>query len=129
MPDQKKPSQHLRDLADQIERDVDLDDSERLLIHNAAVAMAQHIQHEKEWRASAHVHDVSHVNPADGLSDEEALALEEPSSLVCHDCGRGLIGDAGTERLLTCPKLHGRRPAELVPSDPDGAVECGQPDL
>ena len=66
----------------------------------------------RRWRETAHLHETTH----------------EGENAICHDCRRGLISDAGTERILVCPKLHGRRPAELLPSKPNGAAECGQPE-
>ena len=50
--------------------------------------------------------------------------VSDASGVICHDCKRGLIRDPGG--IFVCPKLHGRRPGEMTPSNGTGAVECGQ---
>jgi len=86
------------------------------------------IKRGKALLASAHVHDMPHDPKRDKDGEQIPLTPGEPDPSVCHDCGRSLINDVGTERLLLCPKLHGRRPPSLRPKLFDGAVECGQPD-
>lgn len=71
----------------------------------AAVAERDRAEKEDRWRQVAHVCDAH-----DGL--------------LCCDCGRALVSDSGTERIMVCPKLHGVRPAELRADD--APVECGQ---
>ncbi len=88
-------------------------------IHAHAVSVAEHIRAELDWAKLAHVHDVAHAYRDD----------PDQNTFRCHDCGRGLINDAGTEPLLVCPKLQGRRPPALRPSKATGAVECGQPGI
>ena len=85
-------------------------------------------QRQRSLLASAHVHDVHHDPRRDAENEQIPLAEGEPDPSVCHDCGRSLINDKGTERILLCPKLHGLRPPELRPTLFDGAVECGQLD-
>lgn len=48
----------------------------------------------------------------------------DASAVMCCDCRRALVSDAGTEPILVCPTLHGRRPRHLVPGAGE-AVECG----
>lgn len=145
----------LADLVAQLSADGELDEADLVLIHNAAVAQAQAIQQTKQWAAVAHVHDEPHapvttfdpkdlaaylespdyrtVSTPDGDLEEivppgERIAeLVDTSGVICHDCGGQLVADSTHQRILVCAKLHGRRPPELVPAHPDGAVECGQP--
>ena len=87
---------------------------------------------ERAWAETAHVHAEPH-RPVTTLVafDEGGRSGEreetDASGVVCHDCSRALVSDVGSQRVLVCPSLHGRRPAALVPEDPDHAVECGRP--
>jgi hypothetical protein len=69
-----------------------------------------------------HSHDVGVAVSVEGFDPESVHA----DDVVCHDCGRELVADVTYERVLVCQKVHGHRPTEMVPKNPDGAVECGQ---
>jgi hypothetical protein len=69
-----------------------------------------------------HSHDAGVAVSAEGFDPESVNA----DGMRCHDCGRELVADPYYERILVCQKVHGHRPTELRPKDPDGAVECGQ---
>lgn len=114
MPD-LTPAERLHAFAAQVENDPDLDDDDRVAIHDAAVGMAQRIQRLKALRDTAHIHEVKHIFNEDPAKD----------SFRCHDCRRALVSDAGTERLLVCPQVHGFFAGSMRPKNPDGAVECG----
>ena len=141
----------LSDLVEKLSADGDLSDEDLALIHDAAVAQATAVQEAKRWAELAHVHDEPHrpVVTLDGDAllaylaapdftegPDGALGMVPPdqrvpehvdaSGVICHDCGRDLVADAGTTRVLVCPSLHGRRPGDMVPTDPDGALECGR---
>lgn len=103
-------------LVDELASDGELSDEDLARIADAAAAETARVRGERAWRETAHVHRTAHVDS------------EKKHDAVCHDCGRALISDVGTERILVCPKLHGRRPAEMVPTTKNGAVECGQPE-
>ena len=113
----KKPAiDDLRERVAAVGADPDLTDDDHRRVDDHLAAVVERIKTEKRWRTTAHVHAAVHISDDDPDLD----------TFICHDCGRGLVSDAGTERLLICPKLHGRRPPELR-STGDGAVECGQP--
>jgi hypothetical protein len=109
------PSEYLRALADEIDADEALSSAEREAIASGASAVVTHLERVRRFRELAHVHDVPHP----------FAESPRPSAFYCCDCGNGLISDKGTERLLICPRLHGQRPPELRPKNPEGAVECG----
>lgn len=71
---------------------------------------------------TAHAHQAGIPISAPGWDPETVDA----SDVVCHDCGGALVSDRGDLRILVCPDLHGLRPRDLVPTQPDGAVECGR---
>lgn len=141
----------VRLLVEQLMADGELDDEDLARIAEATAAARRLIGEEKAWRETAHVHDVPHVSVvtldevalkaylaapehrmgANGRREmvppaERVPELTDASGMVCHDCGRALVSDRGSIRILVCPSLHGRRPPELI-AVRDGAVECGRP--
>lgn len=127
--------------------DGDLTDDDLGRIREAAVRERKRIGAERTWAETAHVHDEPHAPVVTFAKEDMAVfkamqrAHADPDSLqpgdhipeqvdasgvICHDCRRDLVSDAGSLRILVCPSLHGRRPRDLVPRDPDGAVECGR---
>ena len=72
---------------------------------------------------TAHAHQAGTAVSSQGHDPESVDA----SGVICHDCKQYLLSDAGSERILVCPRVHGHRPAGMVPKHADGAVECGQP--
>jgi len=124
--------QVLPELVDQLLEDGELDDMDLAILHDAMVSAANAANAAKDATAAAHVHDVAHRPvitrvPTEGLDEDQWPESVDASGVVCHDCGRELISDAGTTRILVCPRIHGKRPSHLAPTDPDGAVECGRP--
>lgn len=113
----------LATLVAELAADGELSDADLAAIHDAAVSQTLAIKDAAAWREKAHLHEEPHVPvitlDADGGEETDA------SGVRCHDCGRDLVSDAGTARILVCPTIHGRRPADLEPADPDHAVECG----
>ena len=121
--------------------DLSVDDVRR--IATATAMQVDKLRLERDARKLAHVHDVPHqpiVTRVPTLSPEGSGVLLDPADwaedvtpAICHDCGRSLIADASEVRILVCSRLHpssrdpGLRPPEMVPTDPDGAVECGRP--
>lgn len=117
---------HLRDLAETIDADPLADDDDRTAIIAAAAATADRRLEARRWRETAHMHDVTHA-PIVTVRDDGGEDIDA-SALVCHDCGRGLVSDEGTARVLLCPRLHGRRPMDRDPGHHvDAAIECGRP--
>lgn len=112
-------------LANTLTVDADLDDDDIARIEQAASRERDRIAGEKAWRERARVVETPH-RPIVTVADDGAEEVDA-SGMVCDDCGRGLVSDAGSERILVCPRIHGRRPRELRPKDPDGAVCCGGP--
>ena len=112
----------LADLVARLSADGDLDDLDLALIHDAAVAEANARQQAKKATERAHIHDVPHRPVITVYNWGEDV---DASGIVCHDCGRELVSDAGTTRVLVCPRIHGNRSPTMLPDDPDGAVECG----
>lgn len=143
MPDDAKPTpqEQLRSLVEEVINQDDFTDDHVQRVHDHARAAAEHIRAELDWLKTAHVHNTAHVyrqklirTPVGTDKDGNPLFVEnlvdDPKSTHrCHDCGRMLINDAGTEPLLICPKLHGRRPPSMKPTKANGAVECGQPGM
>jgi rRNA maturation endonuclease Nob1 len=140
MSDEKKreaaraeQQERLTTLTAELAADGELSDTDLKLIADAAEAMAAAIVDARNlsafWQEHAHVHKVAHrpkltvTHP----KDSDPLETVDVSGFVCHDCGRGLINDTGTEPLLICPQVAGWRPAGLVP-EPAYAVECGLTD-
>lgn len=133
----------LQALIAELAADGDLSPDDLARIHDAARAAHADVKAEQDWRSTAHVHDVAHAPIvsfdadelkaylADGGDPDKAGdflgELVDASGVICHDCQRELVSDKGDRRLLVCSRLHGRRPGELVPEHPDGAVECGRP--
>lgn len=141
------PRTALADLIEKLSADGDLSDDDLRQIHDAAVGQTNAIVGAKRWAEFAHVHDAPHlpVTTFDPAELEACLAdpqydaegglippgdripeLVDTSAVICCDCRRALVSDAGMVPVLVCPTLHGRRPRELEPV-PGGAVECGQP--
>lgn len=146
--------QALPDLVEQLLADGELDDMDLAVLHDAMVAQANATKEAKASVALAHLHDEPHgpvvtLEPValeaylaapewrtvevDGQFAEEQVPaaervpeLVDASGLVCHDCGRALVADVSEARVLVCPTIHGKRPPYLVPTHPDGAVECGR---
>lgn len=116
MSDEPTTIDRLHTLVDEIGGREGFTDEHHRVILAHVESVADHIQSELDWEKSAHVHDVAHA----WRDDPKA------NSFVCHDCGRALVNDMGTEPLLICPKLSGRRPPALKPKKANGAVECGQ---
>lgn len=121
----------LPDLVRLLMADGDLSEDDLLRIRDATMRERALIGQEQAWRETAHAHDEPHRSvvtaiPTEGLPEDQWPEEVDASGLVCHDCGRDLVSDRGSIRILVCPSLHGRRPAELAPADPDGAVECGR---
>lgn len=112
----------LGELMRELAADGELDDADLARIADAAARERGRITSERTAAERAHVHDEPHVSVvttgADGVEEVDA------SGVVCHDCQRALVSDAGSLRILVCPTLHNRRPSQLVPVA-DGAVECG----
>ena len=143
------PRTALAELVEKLSADGDLSEDDLRQIHDATVAQTNAIIEAKAWAELAHVHDDPHrpvitfdkdalkvylaapeYREVDGeqvmVPPGERLAeMVDTSAMVCHDCGRALVSDAGTMPILVCPSLHGRRPPHLVPG-PGGAVECGR---
>lgn len=110
-------------LANELAMDGDLSDDDLAIIADAAAAMRGRIVAERTVAERAHVVDTPHrvvVTTAD-----DGTETVDASGMVCGDCGRELVSDVGTSRILVCPRVHGRRPHALRPTDPDGAVHCG----
>lgn len=131
MPDLALIRMALPDLVAQLLEDGELDDMDLALIHDAMVAQATATKEAKAATSLAHVHEEPHAPlvtliPVEGLDEAQWPEHVDASGLVCHDCGRELVSDAGTTRVLVCPSLHGKRPQGMAPSEPDGAVECGR---
>jgi hypothetical protein len=105
--------QTLGELVADLERDGSLDADDLAVIARFTASAADALREAKEWANVAHVHDEPHVAAAD-------------DGARCCDCRRELVSDAGSVRILVCPKLHNRRPPDLAPTNPDGAVECGR---
>lgn len=143
------PRTALAELVEKLSADGDLSEDDLRLIHDAAVAQVNVIVEARAWAEHAHVHEAPHL-PVVTLEEEALKAyLAAPeyrdvdgeqvmvppqervpeqvdaSAVVCHDCGRALVSDAGTLPILVCPTLHGRRPLHLVPGAGE-AVECGR---
>ena len=118
------PRAALAELIAKLSADGDLSDGDLRQIHDAAVAQTDAILADRRWAEAAHVHDAPHL-PVITLRDDGGEDVDA-SAIICHDCRRDLVSDAGTVPLLVCPTLHGRRPAALLPG-PGGAVECGRP--
>lgn len=119
-------------LIEQLAEDGEIDEDDVARIHAAAATEHATVKAEKAWRETAHVHDVPHRptitrRPVADLAEADWPEEVDASDVICHDCRRELIADRDIARVLICPKLHSRRPGELKPGDPDGAVECGQP--
>lgn len=89
----------------------------------AAVGTRQRLEEERTIAERAHVVDTPH-RPVVTVGEDGAEQVDA-SAMVCADCGRWLVSDAGSSRILVCPRVHGRRPPDLRPTDPDGAVLCG----
>lgn len=70
-----------------------------------------------------HSHQARVVVSAPGFDPEDVDA----SGVTCHDCNQELVSDRGSGRILVCPRVHGSRPAGMLPKHRDGAVECGLP--
>lgn len=132
-PRPKDAGEALLKLAATVVADDALGQVEMGRIHDAAVAEAVLIQGEQAWAETAHVHHKAHVSitttaPAfKGQPKDEQPESVDASGFVCHDCGRALIADVGLERILVCPRLHGRRPRSLALKGDHDAVECGRP--
>lgn len=103
--------------------DGELDDADLGRIAERIASERQRIADEKAWAERLHVVDTPHrpvtVTLEDGTEDVDLSAMH------CGDCGRDLISDSGSERVLVCPRIHGKRPRDTRPTDPDGAVYCG----
>jgi hypothetical protein len=103
--------------------DGELDDADLARIAERIAAERQRIADEKSWAERMHVVDTPHrpvtVTLDDGAEDVDVSAMR------CGDCGRDLVSDAGSERVLVCARVHGKRRPEMRPADPDGAVYCG----
>jgi hypothetical protein len=103
--------------------DGELDDADLARIAERIASERQRITDEKHWRDRMHVLDAPHrpviVTLDDGAEDVDVSAMR------CGDCSRELVADSGSERVLVCPRIHGKRPPGIRPSDPDGAVYCG----
>ena len=121
----------LLELAHVLVADPELTDADLQRIGVAIGAEHRRITDERARAETAHLHAEPHV-PATTLVpyDEGGRKGEreevDASGVVCHDCGRALVSDVGSRRILVCPTLHARRPAALVPDDADHAVECGR---
>jgi len=147
------PRTALADLIAKLSEDGDLSDDDLRQIHDAAVGQTNAIVVAKRWAEFAHVHDAPHL-PVVTFDPDALLAyladpqyheviikgesftemippgervpeLVDASAVICCDCRRALVSDAGETPILVCPTLHGRRPRELEPV-PGGAVECGR---
>ena len=110
------PAQKFEAFVGEVLQQEDFSDEHIDRIHAHARSVAEHIRAELDWAKTAHVHNTVHSFREDPAKD----------TFRCHDCGRALINDVGTEPLLVCPKLQGRRPPLLRPKKANGAVECGQ---
>lgn len=103
--------------------DGELDDADLARIAERIASERQRIADEKSWADRMRVVETPHrpviVTLEDGAEDTDLSAMR------CGDCDRELISDAGSERVLVCPRIHGIRPRDVRPSDPDGAVYCG----
>lgn len=121
----------LLELAHALVADPTLDDADLQRIATGIAAEYRRIAAEHAWAETAHIHAEPHrpvvtlVPFAEGGRSGEREETDA-SAMVCHDCGRALVSDVGSTRILVCPSLHGRRPAALRPDDPDHAVECGR---
>ena len=113
----------LRFLIDELMADGTLDDDDLATIAQATAAAREKVAADKAWAETAHVHDEPHRTEV--TVDEHGHEDVDASGVTCCDCGRALVSDAGSLRILVCPRLHGRR-GSLRPTDPDGAVECGR---
>lgn len=118
-------------LAHALTQDETMEDADLARIAAAADREHARIVSERSWAATAHVCEVPHAPvitteafDEGGRSGEREVV--DASGVVCHDCGRALVSDVGTEPVLVCPSLHGRRPRELAVG-PGQAVECGRP--
>lgn len=121
----------LSSLIEELMADGTLDDADLARIADATARERGRIADEKGWAETAHVCDAEHAAvvtaiPTEGLPEDQWPEEVDASGLRCHDCGRELVSDAGSIRILVCPRLHGRR-GQLRPEDEHGAVECGRP--
>jgi len=130
--------------------DLSVDDVRR--IATATAVQVDKLRLERDARKLAHVHDFPHLpvkslvpltvsgnegeafrNAPDVPPEANWLEYVDSTAMHCCDCRRELVADASEVRILVCSRLHpssrdpGLRPPELVPTDPDGAVECGRP--
>lgn len=110
-------------LVNTLAADGELDAADLARIEAAIGAERRRIDEERHWRERARVVDEPHEPVVTILPDGSEDV--DVSRVVCDDCGRGLIADAGSEPVLVCPRLHGRRPRDLRPTHPTGAVCCG----
>lgn len=122
----------LLELAHALVADQELADADLRRIAVAIATEHRRIGEERAWATTAHVHAELHrpvvtLVPFDEGGRSGVREETDASAMVCHDCGRALVSDVGSRRILVCPSLHGRRPAALVPEDPDQAIECGRP--
>ena len=113
----------LMQLAAELAADGDLSDADLAAIANATLAARQRIDAERTIAERAHIVDTPHVPVV--TVDEDGDEHVDASGVRCDDCGRELVSDVGSVRILVCPRVHGKRPAALVPTDRDGAVCCG----
>lgn len=119
-----KTAADLRFLVDELMADGSLDDDDLARIAAATAAERARVLDDKAAGETVHLHDVPHV--AIVTVDETGDETVDASGVRCCDCGRDLVSDAGSFRILVCPRIHGRRPPAMRPPDPDGAVECGR---
>lgn len=106
----------LKTIDDELAADPEFAPADKARVTNAATAEVARIRAEKHVAQTAHACAKKHV-PKTARGE-----VVEPAA--CHDCGRMLVSDAGTDRILVCPRVHGLRPKKMSTIG-DGAVECG----
>lgn len=114
----------LRFLIDELMADGSLDDDDLARIAQATATERERVLDDKAATLSAHVHDVSHAPIV--TTDDAGEETVDATPHRCCDCGRDLVSDAGSFRILVCPRVHGKRAPAMRPTNPDGAVECGR---
>lgn len=116
----------LKTLDDELTADPAFKAPEKARVLAAAVAETERIRAELKIAKTAHLCAEEHVAASVTFGEPPDEWTEVVAGATCHDCGRTLVSDAGTERVLVCPQVHGKRPKKLTATG-DKAVECGVP--